>query len=119
MSNINHFSTLAEKRKNRVRKKITGTQERPRLTVFRSNRHISLQVIDDVAEKTLLGITDMGKTAKFTGTKTERTVQLAQELLSKLKTKKINALVFDRGSYRYHGRVKAVAETIREGGIDI
>lgn len=119
MSKINHYTTLAEKRKRRVRKKIMGTQARPRLSVFRSNRHISLQVIDDVAEKTLVGMTDMGKSSKLTGTKTEKTVQLTQLLLAELKSKKITALVFDRGSYRYHGRVKAVAETLREGGINI
>ena len=119
MSKINHYSTLVEKRKKRVRKKLHGTKVRPRLTVSRSNRHISLQVINDDTAQTLIGITDMGKIAKFKGTKTEKTTQLVQELVKELKTKKIKFLVFDRGSYKYHGRVKAVAETLREAGITI
>jgi len=119
MSRINHFSTLAEKRKNRIRKKILGTKIRPRLTVFRSNCHISLQVVDDSSGKTLIGATDMGKKAKYKGTKTAKTVQLSQELAKELQVKKIKKLVFDRGSYKYHGRVKAVAETLREAGVII
>lgn len=119
MSKINHFSTLAEKKQKRVRKKLHGTEARPRITVNRSNKHISLQVINDDTEKTLIGVTDMGKKTELKGTKTEKTVQLAEKLAKELKSKKVTALVFDRGSYRYHGRVKAVAETLRENGIII
>lgn len=119
MSNINHYSTLTEKRKKRVRKKLHGTEMRPRLNVFRSNRHISLQVINDDAGKTLVGVSDKSKTLKLTGNKTEKSIGLAKELAKLLTKKKIEALVFDRGSYRYHGRVKAVAEALREAGIKI
>lgn len=119
MSKINHYSTLVDKRKIRVRKKLFGTESRPRLNVFRSNRHISLQVINDEQGKTLLGVSDKSKTLKLSGTKTEKAVGLAKELAKLLSKNKIEALVFDRGSYRYHGRVKAVAETLREEGIKI
>lgn len=119
MSNIDHYSTAAQKRKRRVRNKIFGTALRPRLSVFRSNMHLSLQVIDDEAGKTLVSVTDMGQKSKLKGTKTEKSVELAKKLGAELQAKKIKALVFDRGSYRYHGRVKAVAETLREIGIQL
>lgn len=108
--------TSKQKRKMAVRSKLYGTAKRPRLSVFRSNQHIQLQVINDETGKTLLGISDMGQD-QSKGTKTERAVKAAQQLAKKLKAKKIQAIVFDRGSYRYHGRVKAVAEALREAGI--
>lgn len=118
MPTINHNISHIEKRKMRVRSKINGTAERPRITVFRSNKHISLQVIDDEAQKTLASVNDMGKEAP-TGTKTERAQKITQELVKILKKSKIEKLAFDRGSYKYHGRVKAVAETLREEGINV
>lgn len=97
--------------------KMRGSQERPRLTVFRSNQHLYVQAIDDVAGKTLASANDA--VAKATGTKTERAKQVAQALLKQLEKAKITKLIFDRGSYKYHGRIKAVAETLREGGIEV
>jgi len=107
------------KRKKRVRGKIIGTTERPRLMVFRSNKHMALQVIDDSEGKTLAASTDVVKTGKTAGNKTQRGVKAAQELLKTLKSKKIENLVFDRSYYKYHGRVKAIADTLREGGINL
>jgi len=119
MSRIDHNATLAEKRKRRVRAKLFGSAERPRLTVFRSNRFMYLQVIDDAEGKTLAAATDQSKTVKKTGTKIESAKAIAKKLFDKIKKSKIEALVFDRGSYKYHGRVKAVVEELRELGIKV
>lgn len=107
------------KRQQRIRAKIVGTSVRPRLTVLRSNEHISLQVIDDSIGKTLASASDLGKEKKIVGNKTAKAVLVSQELLKLLKEKKIKNLVFDRSYYKYHGRIKAVAETLREGGIQL
>lgn len=122
MPKINQHLTLAEKRARRVRGKISGTAERPRLTVYRSNKYTYLQVIDDQAGKTLVAANDLSIAkagAQVKGKKIERATIVAQELAKQLKSKKISALKFDRGSYRYHGRLKAVAETLREAGIEV
>ena len=119
MSNIKSILKQRLKRQKRVRAKISGTTERPRLTVFRSNKHISLQVIDDVSGKTLVSSNDLAKDSKVKGSKTEKSEAIAKDLLTKLKAKKIKALVFDRSYYKYHGRIKTVAETLREGGIEL
>jgi len=122
MQKIKQNLTLAEKRARRVRGKISGTAERPRLTVFRSNKYTYLQVIDDQAGKTLAAASDVSvKKAgvKLDGKKMENAVVVAQELFKQLKTKKISAIRFDRGSYRYHGRLKAVADALREAGIEV
>lgn len=118
MSVIKHNETLAEKRKKRVRSKMMGTAERPRLTILRSNEHISLQAIDDEAGKTLAAASDLGKT-KIAGTKSERTAKVTAELVKGLKKANISKLQFDRGSYKYHGRVKVVAEALRAEGINV
>jgi large subunit ribosomal protein L18 len=114
---IKHNKTRTERRKIRVRIKMRGTQERPRLTVFRSNQHLYVQAVDDVARKTLASANDVS--AKATGTKTERAKQVGKALLKQLEKAKVTKLIFDRGSYKYHGRIKAVAETLREGGIEV
>lgn len=106
-----------EKRTMAVRSKISGTADRPRLNVFRSNEHIYAQVIDDKKNETLAAASDLGKSYK--GTKTNKAQQIAKDLLKQLKKKEITKLAFDRGPYRYHGRVKAVAEVLREEGIKI
>lgn len=116
---IKHHQTPAQKRASRVRAKLFGTADRPRLTVFRSQQHISVQVIDDETQKTLISVSDLGKDNKMKGTKTERATEVAQELLTQLKKNKITKLAFDRGAYKYHGRVKAVAVALREGGIEV
>lgn len=100
-----------------MRSKIRGTAERPRLTVFRSNTHTYLQVIDDSSGKTLASATE--KEVKVEGTKTVRAVAVAKLLAEKAKKAKIMAVVFDRGSYKYHGRVKAIADALREAGVQV
>ncbi len=119
MSDIKALNKNRLKRQQRIRAKISGTTERPRLTVFRSNEHISLQVIDDSIGKTLASASDLGKDQKIQGNKTQRAVAVAGVLLEALKKKKVSSLVFDRSYYKYHGRIKAVAEFLREGGIKL
>lgn len=118
MSKISHHHTLKEKRKLRVSGKMTGSALRPRVAVFRSNEHINLQAIDDATGKTVAVASDLGKT-RVKGTKTERAILVTKDLVKKLKTLKLEAVVFDRGPYKYHGRVKAVAETLRQEGITV
>ena len=103
-------------RQRRVRGKIIGTSETPRLSVFRSNNHIYVQLIDDASKKTLFGISDRHIT-KAEGTKISVAKLLGMEIAKMAVEKKITKVMFDRGSYRYHGRVKAVAEGAREGGL--
>jgi len=106
----------AIRRQRRARAKITGTAQKPRVSVFRSLMHISVQAIDDVSKKTLVAIND--KSIKAKGTKTEMATILGEEFGKKLKTNKIEAIVFDKGAYKYHGRVKALADGIRKAGIN-
>lgn len=101
-------------RKNRVRAKISGTAARPRLSVFRSNAHISVQLIDDTAWKTLASFSDLKLEG---GTKTEMAKKVWLEMAKKVLDLKIEDVVFDRGWFAYHGRVKALAEALREGGL--
>lgn len=119
MPKVNHSLTKADKRERRVRMKVRGTAERPRLTVFRSNKATYLQVIDDAAGITLAAADTSAMKAKKGETKTQRAEAAATELAKKLKVAKVSKLVFDRGSYRYHGRVKAVAEVIRQQGFEV
>ena len=104
-------------RQRRVRGKIIGTQETPRLSVFRSNNYIYAQLIDDTAGVTLLGISE-----KHVEEKSKTPIATAKSLgvtiAKKAKEKKITKVMFDRGHYRYHGRVKALAEGAREGGLE-
>jgi large subunit ribosomal protein L18 len=100
----------------RVRAKVSGTATCPRLSVFRSNRGMFLQLVDDEAGKTLASAAV--KELKQPGTKTEASKELGKLIAEKAKSKKIEAVVFDRGSYKYHGRVKAAAEGAREGGLN-
>ncbi|MBW7944337.1 50S ribosomal protein L18 [Patescibacteria group bacterium] len=118
MPKVNHSLSKAAKRQRRVRMKVRGTAERPRLTVFRSNKATYLQVIDDAAGKTLAAV-GTGTAVKKGETKTQRAEAAATELAKKLKSIKVSRLVFDRGSYKYHGRVKAVAEVIRAQGFEV
>ena len=102
-------------RKNRIRAKISGTTERPRLSVFRSNTHISVQLIDDTAGKTLAAASDLKM--KKEGTKVEMAAKVWADMAKKVLDLKIENVVFDRGWFAYHGRVKALAEALREGGL--
>ncbi len=103
-----------ERRHNRIRAKISGTPERPRLAVFKSNRYLHAQIIDDAAGKTLVaGSTkEMGKDKKMEASK-----KLGLELAKRAKAAGISAVVFDRGGFRYTGRVATLAEAAREGGL--
>jgi large subunit ribosomal protein L18 len=107
--------TKKESRHRRVRAKISGTAERPRLSVFRSNSHVFLQVIDDISGKTLISVSDL-EVKKGVPMEKAKNAGLAVAKLAK--EKGIKKVVFDRGGYQYHGRVKAVAEGAREGGLE-
>ncbi len=109
------------KRKKRVRKKIRGTPDRPRLTVYRSNKHIYAQIIDDVAGRTLAAFSSLHKEIRERKETLEGKVAVAKEvgrlLAKKALAQGIEKVVFDRNGFLYHGRVKAVAEGAREGGL--
>lgn len=108
-----------ERRHVRIRKKVFGTTERPRFNVFRSAKHIYAQVIDDVTGVTLVASSTVSKVlrAEITGKKVEQAKAIGKALAEACKAKNIETVVFDRGGYRYHGRVKAVADGAREGGL--
>ena len=109
---------LRSKRRRRIRKKISGTGERPRLSVFRSNKHIYIQAVDDEQRITLAHASDIHLSEKETkGTKREIAQKVGKQIGKILKKNNIEKGVFDRGGYKYHGRVKAVAEGIRSEGI--
>jgi len=101
-----------QSRKFRIRAKVTGTSDRPRLAVFRSNKSVYVQVIDDSAGKTLIASKVLGKTVA-------KAKELGVGVVAELKKKHILTIVFDRGGYRYHGAVKALADCLREGGIKV
>jgi len=105
------------RRRARVRKKIAGTAARPRMAVFRSNRHIYVQLIDDVAAATLASATDAEVTDG--AGKIDRAKAVGKLIADRAKGAGIDRVVFDRGGRQYHGRVAAVAEGAREGGLQI
>ncbi|MDP5038916.1 MAG: 50S ribosomal protein L18 [Candidatus Gracilibacteria bacterium] len=102
------------RRKARVSSKITGTSLRPRLSVYRSNANIYAQLVDDVAGKTLCSSSDLKLDA---GTKTEKASKVGEDLALKAKDLNITEIVFDRGGFAYHGRVKALADAARTAGL--
>ena len=104
------------RRKIKVRAKVQGTKDRPRLSVFRSNKGMFLQLIDDSAGKTLVSVSS--KETKNKGKKIEISFELGKMLAKKAQEKKIKKVVFDRGGNKYHGRVEAVAGGAREGGLE-
>jgi len=107
-------------RHKRVRAKVVGTASRPRLSVFRSNKYIGLQLINDDNSKTIVAANDLElrkKGAKKQMTKVETARETGKKIAELAAAKKIKEVVFDKGGYRYHGRVKAVAEGAREGGL--
>jgi large subunit ribosomal protein L18 len=107
------------KRKGSIRKRITGTAERPRLTVFRSAKHVYAQAIDDVTGRVLAAASDTepGIKSSLSGPKKERARQIGKVIGEKLKSKNITSVVFDRNGFIYHGRVKEVADGAREAGL--
>ncbi|MFN0145579.1 MAG: 50S ribosomal protein L18 [Dehalococcoidia bacterium] len=109
-----------ERRHARVRKGVDGTSQRPRLNVFRSSTHIYAQVIDDVAGRTLAAASDIDKAlaGDIAGkSKTERAVAVGKAVAERAKAAGVELVVFDRGGYKYHGRVRALADAAREAGL--
>ena len=107
---------LLLRRKKRIRKKINGTQERPRLSVFRSARHIYAQVIDDVKQHTIVAVSSFGKEG-VARANVANCKALGQKLAAACLAKEVKTVVFDRNGCNYHGRLKALADGVREGGV--
>lgn len=110
-----------QRRHQRVRRKVEGNSDRPRLNVFRSLGHIYAQIIDDTAGYTLVSVSSLEPelhTQMDGKTKTEQAKEVGKVLAERAKEKGIGKVVFDRGGYRYHGRVKALADASREGGLE-
>jgi large subunit ribosomal protein L18 len=110
------------RRHNRVRNKVEGSPVRPRLVVYRSNRHIEGQVVDDLAGRTIVGLSTLaaelrGFQAETAQRKTEHAFAAGKLLAERARAAGIEAVVFDRGGFKYHGRVKAFADGAREGGL--
>ena len=108
---------LRERRHRRVRGKISGTAERPRLTVFRSNLGIAAQLIDDQTGRTLTAASSLN-VRDTKGTKSDQAAAVGKLLAQNAKQAKVKSVIFDRGGYLYHGRIKALAEAAREGGLE-
>ena len=108
---------LRIRRHKRVRKHIFGTAERPRLVVFRSNRGIAAQLVDDTAGRTLAAASSLD-VGSGKGTKSDQATEVGKLLAANAKKADVKAVVFDRGGYLYHGRIKALAEAAREGGLE-
>jgi large subunit ribosomal protein L18 len=106
------------KRRRRVRAKVVGTAQRPRISVFRSNRGIAAQLVDDEAGRTLAAVTWTEAELRSLG-KAEQSSKAGELLAQRAKAAGVERAVFDRGGYQYHGRVKAFAEGVREGGIAV
>jgi large subunit ribosomal protein L18 len=111
-----------ERRHLRIRRKIRGEQDRPRLVVFRSNKHVYAQVVDDIGGKTLVGVNGTSKSiAERVKADNERFAEsrmVGEEVAKRLAEKGITRVVFDRAGYRYHGRVKALADAARKAGLE-
>jgi large subunit ribosomal protein L18 len=105
---------LRARRHLRVRKTVAGTPERPRLVVFRSLKHITAQIVDDSTGRTMMTVTSNA----MDGKKSEKSVQVGKLIAEKAKAAGVSKVVFDRAGYKYHGRVKAVADGAREGGLE-
>ena len=116
MNRLAHKNQLAIRRANRVRSHISGSSQRPRLSVHISNMHITAQIIDDSQSKTLLHATTIGR--KLEGNMTDRAAKIGEEIASKAKKAKITKVVFDRGPKLYHGRIKTLADAARSAGLE-
>ncbi len=106
------------RRHKRVRGKVQGSAQRPRLVVFRSNRGIEAQLVDDIGGRTLASASWLGLKKTFKGDKSEQAAEVGKLLAATAKKAGIDACVFDRAGYLYHGRVKALADGAREGGLE-
>jgi large subunit ribosomal protein L18 len=109
----------ADRRKKRVRLNIVGKNEYPRISVFRSNKYIYAQLIDDVKQITIVSETDMKEKSTSKITKKESAKLVGEKLAKKILEAGIKKVIFDRGSYKYTGRVQAVADGVRAGGVEI
>ena len=114
-----HEMTPRHKRHNRVRARVHGTVERPRLNVFRSLNHIYAQVIDDTSGKTLAAASTVEKELKGSSkTKSEEAADVGKLIAERAKSAGVERVVFDRAGFRYHGRIKSLADAAREAGLD-
>jgi large subunit ribosomal protein L18 len=104
-------------RHERLRSKVTGTAEKPRLSFFRGSTTLCAQVIDDTSKKTILGLATNSKEAGIKGKNKDAAVNLGKKIADKCKEKGVTTIVFDRGGYQFHGVVKAFADSVREAGI--
>ena len=115
----NKKAIARKRRHSRVRKKIAGTADRPRLVVTRSARHILVQIVDDTVGKTLAAASSMEKDLKKTsGDKSDKSREVGKLLASRAKAAGVSSVVFDRGGNKYHGRIAALADGAREGGLE-
>lgn len=105
------------KRSRRVRSRIKGTSERPRLVVFKSLKHIYAQLVDDASRRTLTGVSSLKGGLNIAGNQTEKAKAVGAAIAKKAKDLGLESLVFDRSGYIYHGRIKALAEAVRESGL--
>lgn len=117
MDRITHKIHNRSLRRNRIRSVVSGSAERPRLSVFISNMHVTAQLIDDAAGRTLAYVTTVG-TKSVPANMTERAVWVGTEIAKKAKSAKIRRVVFDRNGRLYHGRVKALADAARKEGLE-
>jgi large subunit ribosomal protein L18 len=119
MAKTNPKVTARKKRVQRIRVKIFGTSERPRMSVYRSNKHIYVQIIDDIQRKTLVAVSTDDKNFESSDLngKCEQAKKIGILVAEKAKNAGIEKVVFDRGGYLYHGRVKALSDGAREGGL--
>jgi large subunit ribosomal protein L18 len=116
MNRLKHKKVNQARRAHRVRAIIASTADRPRLSIHVSNLHVTAQVIDDTSGKTLAYATTVGQ--KQTGSMVERAAWVGKEIASKAKKAKVSKVVYDRGAKKFHGRIKALAEAAREGGLE-
>lgn len=117
MSNLSHKLLNRRLRRTRVRSRMHGTAEKPRLSVHISNTHITAQLIDDTKQSTLAYVSTVGSKSA-NGTMTERAEWVGTEIAKKAKSAKVKTVVFDRGSKVYHGRVAALADAARKAGLE-
>ena len=118
MTQVGSRGAARQKRHDRIRLRLSGDAGRPRLAVFRSLKHISAQVIDDASGKTLVAATSLEKELRSaTGTKSEDAAAVGRLLAERAKAKGVERVVFDRAGYRYHGRIKSLADAAREAGL--
>ncbi len=117
MDKNKHKSVCRSRRKTGIRKKVMGMPDRPRLSIFRSAKHMYGQVIDDLTGRTLVAASSRDKGADASGGNVDAASKVGALLASKAKDAGISQVVFDRNGFRYHGRVKAFADAAREGGL--